>query len=128
MENELRRLLERLEQIGDTDPELFDSDVRQVMSNALVDGLARLQPDFTLPSSFKMFSAEADEEVRKALQAFLDVARRLVIEQGLTTFHERLAAIQNRSVVTAEGNDYDEFFGTSNPAFFNENGEVIRLM
>ena len=128
MEAELRKLLERLEQIGEAHPELFDSDVRQSMSNVLVDGLARMKPDFTVPAFLGMYTPEGDEKVRTALASFLDVARPLAIEKGLTTFHQRLAAIQNSAVVTGEGNDFDEFFGTSNPAFFNADGKVIRLM
>src|SRR6516164_4503770 len=107
MDEELRELLERLEEIGDDHPELFDSDVRQAMSNALVDGLARLKPGFNLPVTLGMFSGDADEKVRTAIQTFLDVARRLAIEKGLATFHQRLAAIQNPAVVTEGGNDFD---------------------
>lgn len=128
MQEELLRLLERLEQIGEAHPDLFNSEVRQAMSNALVDGFARLVPDFALPTSFRMLSAEGNEEVRAALALFLEVARPLAIQQELRTFHQRLAAIQNSAVRTDEGNDFDEFFGMSNPAFFNERGEVIRLM
>jgi hypothetical protein len=128
MEDELRKLLERLEEIGDEHSELFDSDVRDAMGDALVDGLARLKPGFTLPVTFGMFSADADEKVRAAIQTFLDVARRLAVEEGLATFHQRLAAIQNPAVVTDGGNDFDEFFGTSNPDFFDKDGKVIRLM
>jgi hypothetical protein len=126
MEAELRKLLERLEDIGKEHREVFDSDVRQAMSNALVDGLARLRPDFTLPSTFGMYSPEADEKVYAALQAFLDAARQLVSAEGLATFHQRLAAIQNHAVITDGGNDFDEFFGTSNPGFFDVDGRVIR--
>jgi hypothetical protein len=128
MQAELLRLLERLEQIGEEHPDLFNSAVRQAMSNSLVDGFARLLPDFSLPVSFRMLSAEGNEKVRDALASFLKSARTLVVEEGLTTFHERLAAIQNGDVRTGGGNDYDEFLGTSNPDFFNVNGEVIRLM
>lgn len=128
MEAELRKLLERLEEIGEEHHELFDSDVRQVMGNALVDDLARQKPGYVLPATFGMYSDEADEKVRAAIQSFLDAAKPLAEQQELRTFHQRLAAIQNSAVRTDEGNDFDEFFGTSNPTFFNEAGEVIRLM
>lgn len=128
MQEELRRLLERLERIGEEYPDLFNSEVRQAMSNALVDGFARLVPEFALPSSFRMLSAEGNDEVHAALASFLDAARPLAEQQELRTFHQRLAAIQNSAVRTDEGNDFDEFFGTSNPDFFDERGAVTRLM
>ncbi len=75
-----------------------------------------------------MRSRKGDEEVHDALETFLDDARPLAIERGLATFHQRLAAIQDGTVVTDGGNDFDEFFGTSNPTFFGIDGTVTRLM
>jgi hypothetical protein len=128
MDTALLQLLEALEDISHEDESLFNTVVRQAMSNALVDGFARLKPGYILPSSFGLATAQADRQVREVIERYLGVVQRLAVQQGLTTFHQRLAAIQNASIKTNEGNDYEEFIGYSNPAFFDEDGRVIRLM
>lgn len=128
MDTALLRLLEALEDVGHEDESLFNSFVRQAMGNALVNGLARMTPGWVLPPSFGLATLEADRKVREILKQYLDVARMLAAQQGLVTFHQRLAAIQNSSIRTDEGNDFEEFFGYSNPAFFDEDGKVTRLM
>lgn len=128
MDSELLRLLEALEDIGEEDESLFNTPVRQAMSNALVDGFARMRSGFVLPSSFGLDDPDADSQVRDAIERYLGAVIPLASEQGLSTFHQRLAAIQNPSVLTDEENDYEEFLGHSNPDLFDEEGNVIRLM
>jgi hypothetical protein len=128
MDAALLQLLEALEAISHEDESLFNSVVRQSMGNALVDGFARLKPGYVLPSSFGLVTPQADSQVREVIVRYLGVVRPLAAQQGLTMFHKRLAAIQNARITTDEGNDYEEFFGYSNPDFFDESGRVIRLM
>ena len=128
MDIALLQLLEALEDISHQDQSLFNSVVRQAMGNALVDGFARMKSGYIMPSSFGLATLQADCQVRDVIERYLGVVRALAAQQGLTTFHQRLAALQNTSIKTDEGNDQEEFFGYSNPAFFDEAGRVIRLM
>jgi hypothetical protein len=66
--------------------------------------------------------------IRAALGAYIEGARTLAPATGLDTFQKRLAAFQNSVVRTAEQmNDFDDFFGWSNPELFDEVGNVTRL-
>lgn len=126
MEAALLRLLERLERIGEAHPELYDSAVREALRDAMIDGFARLKPDYVAPSTFEMFTSEGDEKVRAAFEEFLAAAQVSASEQGLTTFHRRLADFQNNAVRTDEGSDFDEFFGTCDPDCFDPDGDTFR--
>jgi hypothetical protein len=105
------RLLEELEDIGHQHPELYDSDVRQCMSNAIMQGFARLKIDSVPPRSYAMYTPEGDQLVAAAIDRFLDLARQPDALDGLDTFHKRLDLLQDDSVVTDEGNYPDDFFG-----------------
>lgn len=127
MDQVLLELLDQLEAVGTSHEELFDSDVRQKLGNAVMDGFVRARIDYQLPSEFGLKDRSANRSVREALQRFLDDAKREAIAAGLVTFHERLAAIQNRSVrSTRLRRDYEEFFGHSRPEFFDSDGTVVR--
>jgi hypothetical protein len=128
MESELLKLLEALEEIGKVHPSVFDSSVRQAMGDSLVDGLARMKPEYVVPGAFGLTTPEADNLVHSAISHYLDMARPLTIREGLTTFYARLAAIQNDSVRTDEGNDFEEFFGYTDPRCYDEEGGVIRFI
>jgi hypothetical protein len=123
----LFKLLLRIEEIGNIHEELFDSDVRQAMGDAVFYGFIRPLAGYQLPDDFGMFSASANQQVRTAISEYVDSANRRADELGLSTFHQRLAAFQNRSVRTPSErwNDFDEFFGYTNPDSYDENGTVI---
>ena len=126
MEEILRMLLNRLEAIGKDHEELFDSDVRQEMSNAIMEGFVRAMPGFVLPREFGLFTPEANAAVRTALAEYIVAADKEATMQGMTVFHDRLAAMQNADIHSEEGNDYDEFVGHSPPDVFDTAGNVIR--
>lgn len=127
MDQVLLELLDRLEAVGSSHKELYDSDVRQKLGNAVMDGFVRARQDYRLPSQFGLMDESANRSVREALARFIVDAKREANSMSLVTFHERLAAIQNRSVRSTRGrNDYEEFFGHSPPEFFDSDGTVVR--
>jgi hypothetical protein len=128
MEQLLLDLLNRLEAIGDSDESLFDTYVRERMGLAVFLAFIKPQPGYVLPNDYGM-SEEDDQEIKAALAAYIEGARALAPRLGIDTFHKRLAAFQNDKVQTRRGkrwNDYEEFFGWSDPKQFDEQGNVIR--
>ncbi len=126
MQEILKRLLVSLEKIGEHHEELFDSEVRERIGNAIMDGFIRRRPDSEVDNDFGLFSPEANEAVRSAIVAFLSEANRVCEGIEFNSFHDRLNAVQDAGVRTNAGNDYDEFFGHTPPEFYDENGNVIR--
>jgi hypothetical protein len=126
MEQLLLELLHRLEAIGEQHKELYDSDVREAMDDAVFRGFIKPERVYVLPDKFAMFSAEGDRQVRESLAWFLPAAREAAREAGLDTFHKRLAAFQNQEVRTGQQNDYNDFFGWSNPELFDKAGDVLQ--
>ena len=126
MKDALLKLLERLDEIGNEHEELFDSDVGQNMGNAIMDGFVRHQLQYEIPHDFGMFSEEANLAVREAIAEYVSAANKKADELGIGAFHDRLNALQDDSVVTAQRNDYEEFIGHSRSEFYDELGNVIR--
>lgn len=128
LENVLLRLLEKLESIGQHHGELYDSEVRERMGTAIMEGFVRGRNEYRIADDLGMFSEEANHAVRSSIQGYLDEANSEAATLGMTKFHDRLAAFQNDVVRTKKDkNDFDEFFGTTPPEFYNEFGVVIRL-
>jgi hypothetical protein len=127
MERVLLDLLNALAAIGNEHEELFDSEVRERMGNAVFHGFVKPVSDFVVPEDLGMFSAEANARVKRALETYIAAARQEAESLGLVTFHQRLAAFQNPLVRTASTPwyDYDEFCGRTNPNCYDENGNVI---
>ena len=122
MEELLQRLMSRLERIAETHEEIYDTDVREQMSEAIFDGFIRPTSNFTLPNEFGMFSAEGNRLVKEAVAAYIPAANARAAALGLTSFRSRLDAFQNDNVQTESGQLPDEFFGWADPAGFDENG------
>ena len=122
----LKQLLDRLEEIAVEHEELFDSDVRQSMSNAILDGFVRNREGFEIPNEFGMFTSEGNSVVKTAIINYIGMANRKAENIGISSFHSRLSALQDDSVCSFDGNDYDEFLGHSQPEFFDEAGTVVR--
>ncbi|HUT11543.1 MAG TPA: hypothetical protein VMY42_13665 [Thermoguttaceae bacterium] len=127
MEEVLRHLLNQLEQVGVDHEEVYDSECRERMGNAVMDGFVRDEGDFFLGDDFGLHSVEANRAVREALAEYIANARARAAELGLKTFHDRLAAFQNSDVESdKEGSFYDDFFGHSPPEAFDSAGNAIR--
>ena len=127
MEQLLLDLLYRLETIGDRDKSLYDTVVREKMGNAVFFGFVKPQPGFVLPDEYGMSEVE-NRAIKAAIGAYIEGTRSLATSAGLETFHKRLAAFQNSAIrTTGQKNNYDDFFGWSNPELFDEGGNVTRL-
>jgi len=80
-----------------------------------------------MPDRLGMLSEAADLELRQALISYIDDANKLAAQMGISSFHERLAAFQNRAVRTNPAIDvgYEELFGHSPPEWYDELGNVL---
>tara|TARA_R110002049_G_C9026253_1_gene551704 strand:- start:81 stop:995 length:915 start_codon:yes stop_codon:yes gene_type:complete len=126
MEELLRQLLNRLEQVGSNHEELYDTECRERMGNAVMDGFVRNKGDFVLADDFGLYATEANLAVKEALAEYITKANSQAAESSITDFHERLAAFQNSDVESdGEGSFYDDFFGHSAPDAFDSTGNVI---
>lgn len=125
LEDVLRKLLFRLEQVGENHEEIYDTECRDRMSNAIFDGYVRRLDGFTLPSEFGLYALDANEAVREALGAYIAEANEKATALQLSSFHERLSALQNGEVKSIGGNYFDDFFGYLHPDAFNEEGECV---
>lgn len=126
MNTVLQHLLNRLEGISVNHQEIFDSEVRQNMSNVIMDGFVRQTVDYTIPVNFGMFSEQANDAVREAIAEFISTANKVAHQSGMNAFYDRLDFMQDDKVRTNAGNDYEEFLGHSPSTAFDENGNVIR--
>ncbi|MFN3149073.1 hypothetical protein [Bremerella sp.] len=127
MESLLLDLLRRLERLGDNHGELYDSEAREQISGLVMEGFVRKTPGFIMPERLGMLSEEADSDLRRILSEYIEAANRLADEIGLSSFHARLAAFQNRAVRTnpAIDVDYEELFGHTPPEWYDEAGNVL---
>ncbi|GAA4441697.1 hypothetical protein [Bremerella cremea] len=126
MEELLRQLLNRLEQVGSSHEELYDTECRERMGNAVMDGFVQNKSDFVLGDDFGLHAAGTNLAVKEALAEYITQANSQAAGLGMTDFHERLAAFQNSDVESDnEGSFYDDFFGHSAPDAFDSAGNVI---
>jgi len=124
MDDILRQFLESLTAIESSHEELGDSDVRQMIGDAVMDGFVRATKNYVLPLDFGMRSSDANFVVREALRTFIHAANGQAKNQSLEDFHERLASVQNRNVQTAERRDYEDFLGHTPPECYDNLGRV----
>ena len=120
----LCRLLDRLDAISEQHGEVSDTAVRDVISEAVFDGFLRPSSGFALPDRYAMFSEEGDLLVKRALAEFLPAANHSAAEAGLSTFHERLSALQDDDVRSAGGNYFDDYLGWANPEDYDASGAL----
>jgi hypothetical protein len=64
-----------------------------------------------MPDQFGLFSCKASQEVAKALKKFLAHPDVVAAAKKLKTPESRLAAFQDASTTSRDGNTYDEYFG-----------------
>lgn len=115
LRHELRTLLASLLAVAREHPEIFDTDVRERMFEAVYHGFLKPQADFVLPSSFGMFSDEANQQVKEALGLYIQNAGARAEEIGMVDPNERLAAFQDDEVEVEDMEEGtlapDDFFG-----------------
>ena len=95
-------LLDALEAIGKQHEEVYDTDVRERMADAIERG--------EVPASLGMFSDEGNRAVAAALHAYLSVARSHASALGLDADGRR-AAVWNEEVTSSSGAPVDDFLG-----------------
>jgi hypothetical protein len=115
-DSELRRaledLLEELLAISKDNVEIFDTDIREQMHEAVYDGFLKPKEHFVTPDEFGMFSEEANKQIKAALEKYIKRANDRSEKIGLSDPNERLSAFQDGDVtVGEEGVTPDEFFG-----------------
>lgn len=125
MDDLLADLLNGLSQIGNNNEEIYDTECRDRISDAIFSGFVRQIPEFALPSDFGLFSNEANLEVGKQIFAYISRANLLADTLQVVSFHARLAAFQNGTIKSDKGDYFDDFFGYSNPKSFNVLGKLI---
>jgi hypothetical protein len=71
MEQVLAELLSRLLTVGQAHGELYDSEVRERLDDAVHHGFLIPTPGYHLPDTFAMYSAAGNRAVREVLAWFL---------------------------------------------------------
>ncbi len=112
MKAHLQGLLDDLAAIGEQHDEIYDTDVKEQMAEAVWDGFIAPKSGYVLPDEFGMFSAEGNSAVKAALAKYIKSANETAAERGLRTSKERLDVFQDIEVaLSVDGQTYDEFFG-----------------
>lgn len=116
MDELLLELMTDLETVGRDHEELYDSEVRDQMSDAVVKGFIDREPGYELPKEFGMFSEEGNLGVRTALENYTRKASARAAELGIAVGPDRLAAFQQEGIKTKDEQQYyDDFFGYMPP-------------
>jgi len=108
VERHLATLLNRLEEIGEEHEEMYDTECREKMSEALFTSFVYNKEGYTLATDFGFYEAEGNKEVGEALRVYIDVMKILTIE---STEEERMDMIEDYEVESNEGQTFDDFFG-----------------
>ncbi len=112
MDDLLLELMTDLEDIGKEHEELYDSEARWRMSDAVVQGFIDPTPTHRLPDELGMYSKESNLAVRTALENYIRKASARAEELGISAPADRLAAFQREKVKTKDEKQfYDDFFG-----------------
>jgi hypothetical protein len=107
----LHKLLLRLETIREQSEEIYDTVCRDAMGAAVFSSFLLPESGYEIPDDFGLCSAEANQAVRLALSEYITAARELAPKKGVSTFQQRVAALQDADVVTQSGGTHDDFFG-----------------
>src|SRR5437763_1378541 len=98
----LLRLLYELEAIGKVHEEITDTESREAMRRAVFHSFLKPDPSFVIPTDLGLYDDADNEVVKEAIKRYVQDANTIANELGMS-FHARLKAFQNPSVVTAEG-------------------------
>src|SRR5882724_886739 len=117
MKEILIELLDMLEAIGSTHGEIYDTDVREQLFEAVYNGFIVPEANYKLPARFGLYKPEANAQVRAALSKYIAAANEAAEAKGLVTPRDRLAAFLIKGAYTTkEGQSGDEFFGWLSPS------------
>src|SRR3954454_17428048 len=107
LKNLVATLYAELEEIDQEHDELTDTDVRESLHLALTYYFVWGKPLDRLPINYAMFSAEGDKVVAKAVNKFLRAAAPLAEADGIPAGQARLDILQDASIKTPGGNEFD---------------------
>jgi hypothetical protein len=124
MEQLLLQLLEALEAIGQQYEEISDTESRAAIRKAIHHGFLKPDADYSLPTDFGLSDEEGNNRVRNAVGQYIQAAKLKAGELGLN-FHQRLDALQNHLVATADGSTSDEFAGYTSRSMYTESGDWL---
>lgn len=104
----LELLLNTLEEIAQEHDELYDTDCREQMSEAIFNGFIFEKESYVMPNSFGLSKEEGNSAVKKALTTYIETMLPLAKE---ATPEERLEMFQDDDVYSQSGEAPDDFFG-----------------
>src|SRR5690349_17514225 len=102
MEDILQQLLEALEEIGKQHSELYDTDVREQVFEAVYNGFIEPRSGYVLPAKYGLYDEAANAAVRAAIARYIAQAGAHAAATGVDTPRARLAAFQNPNVHTRD--------------------------
>lgn len=109
----LQRLLDDLDRIRTSSPEISDTAVRDELFQAAFVGFVEQTRGYRLPDRFGMFSPGAEAEVRSAMARFIKDASLEAQERQLDTPEERFAAFEEPAAMSRGGTPRFVFFGSA---------------
>jgi hypothetical protein len=112
LKDELRRFLDELESIAEKHEEVTDTDVREILHRTLNHFFVwGGRPVDRLPTDYGMFSTEGNDRVAHAVRTFLERALAVADVQRTPAGKRRLDLLQDPSIRTKSGRQYDDFLG-----------------
>ena len=125
MDTLLKNLLNALSAIGITHKEIFDTECRNRMGDAILDGFIRRLPAFVLDNDFGLFSTDSNEAVREALLTFINDANNHTQINNIYNVKQGLNLFQNEDINSDNNDYYDAFFGYIKPKEFDDSDMVV---
>ncbi len=107
------RLYQDLEDIGRNHPEVYDTDVRDHVSDVIYFFFVWGRPLDREPLDYSMFGSAGDAAVSAAVARFVRAAVLETETERIAAGVERHLAVQDRSIVTKGGRRYTHFIGHS---------------
>jgi len=110
MRDPLVRLLDAMESIGTSHEEIYDTDVRERVADAIERHLVTPSRSLAVPEDLGMFSDEGNELLRSAVERYLGEAMPIADALDLDEATRR-SAIWDAEATSSSGLTVDEFLG-----------------
>ena len=126
MDDLLRQLLNALDVVGRSNGEIFDTVCRERMSDPVFHLFILPDPKYTPPDNYGLQTPDANVTVKNAILSYCSAANALATDLEMNSFHDRLAAFQNKDLASdVEQTYFDDFFGWMSPENFDSDGKVV---
>jgi hypothetical protein len=116
----LKTLMETLEALGHEYSEIYDTDIREHLFDAVRRAFIKPEAGYVVPDAYGLFDENGNCRVKAALEQYVSAAKLYAEQEGLNYPIDRLAAFQNLNVFTDEEQYPDDFFGWMDPADLKE--------